>query len=182
MRAGLLDMLEECDRPVTTTVVWSTSMPAVAQVDSAGMVYALAPGTADVVARSAGAEARYPVTVVPPVARIEITPAETALTVGDTARFRATAYGVDGTPLPAVPLVMRATEARASYLEHGSIPALGEVAPYPTTGGAARPGVNELRVYGRRRAWGHVVASLVGRADSVVVRVVERPASRRPAP
>jgi hypothetical protein len=157
-------------------------MPAVAQVDSAGIVHALSPGTADVVARSAGAEARYPVTVVPTVARIEITPAETTLTAGDTARFLAIAYSVDGIPLPAVTLAMRATEALASYPEHGSIPALSEAVPNRTMDGTVRSGVTELPVYGRRRAWGHVVASLVGRADSVVVRVVERPASRTRPP
>ena len=179
LAAGLLDMLDECDRPVPTTVAWSSSIPSVARVDSSGVVHALSPGTADVVARSAGAEARYRVTVVPRVTRIEITPAETTLTAGDTASFRAIAYGIDRTPLPAVTLIMRATEARASYRQHGGVPALGEAMPYRTKGHTPTPGVNEFGVFGRRRAWGHVVASLVGRADSVVVRVVERPGSRR---
>src|SRR5215207_287622 len=49
MQAGQLDILDECDRPVTTTVVWSSSVPAVAHVDTAGVVRALSPGTADVV-------------------------------------------------------------------------------------------------------------------------------------
>jgi hypothetical protein len=54
------------------------------------------------------------VTVVPPVARVVVTPADTALAVGDTATFHAVAYGLDGRPLPAVPLALAAFEGRTS--------------------------------------------------------------------
>jgi hypothetical protein len=168
--AGQLDILDECDREAPPGVRWATSAPGVAAVDSQGVLRALAPGTAEVVARAGGAEARFAVTVVPVVARIAISPGDTTVTAGDTVRFRAVAYGADGRPLPAAVLAMRATESRASYPGGGVPPGLGEV--YYLGPGAPRPAPNVLPVRARRAAVGYVVASVVGRADSVLVRAV----------
>jgi hypothetical protein len=172
--AGQRDSLDECDREAPPDVRWASSAPAVAAVDSGGRLRALSPGTAEVVARAGGAEARFAVTVVPPVARIEIRPGDTTLAVGDTVRFRAVALGADGRPVPGVVLAMRATETRASYLAADSAgrqtAGFGVVSSFGPD--APRPVPNELPVRARRAAVGYVVAGLVGRADSVRVRAV----------
>jgi hypothetical protein len=172
--AGQRDILDECDREAPPGVRWGSSAPAVAAVDSVGRLRALSPGTAEVVARVGGAEARFAVTVVPPVARIEIRPGDTTMAVGDTVRFRAVALGADGRPVPGAVLAMRATETRASYLAADSagrrVAGLGEV--YSLGPSAPRPVPNELPVRAGRVASGYVVAAVVGRADSVRVRAV----------
>jgi hypothetical protein len=174
--AGQLDILDECDRESPPGVHWTSSAPAVAAVDSLGVLRALAPGSAEVVARAGGAQARFSVTVVPPVARIGIRPADTTIAVGDTAWFRAVALGADGRPVPGAVVAMRATESRASYLAADSagrlVTGLGEV--YFLGPDAPRPGPNVLPVRAVRVASGHVVAAVVGLADSVRLRVVAR--------
>jgi hypothetical protein len=118
------------------------------------------------------------VTVVPPVARVVVTPADTALAVGDTATFHAVAYGIDGQPLPAVPLALAAFEGHTSYPGSGP-PALGEV--YGLGTGAPGRVPNTIRVVARRAGVGWVRAAVVGRADSVRVRAVARSRPRATA-
>lgn len=174
--AGQRDILGECDRAAPPDVGWTTSDPAIAAVDSSGRVRALSPGTAEVVAHAGGVEVRFAMTIVPPVARIEIRPGDTTITVGDTVRFRAVAIGVDGRPIPDAVVALRASETRASYMSSDSVPrrtsGVGEVHFFGP--GAPRPVINELPVLGRRAAIGYVVAVVVGRADSVRIQTVNR--------
>jgi hypothetical protein len=172
--AGQRDILDECDREAPPGVRWTSSTPAVAAVDPTGVLRARAPGVAEVVARAGFAEARFAVTVVPPVARIEIRPADTTVTVGDTVWFRAVALGTDGRPVPGAVLAMRATESRGSYAAADSGSGRGRgvgMSEVYTLGPDAGPRApNAIPVRAWRAAAGHVVAAVVGRADSVRVR------------
>ncbi len=168
--AGQRDILDECDREPPPEVAWSTSAPAIASVDQSGVLRARAPGTVEVIARAGGAEARFAVTVVPPVARIAISPAGTAFAVGDTVRFRALAYGVDGRPLPEAVLALEVRESRASHPRADAPSGLRPV--YHVGADAPRPVPNTLDVHADRVASGHVVASVVGRSDSIAVRAI----------
>jgi hypothetical protein len=174
--AGRRDILDECDLEGPPGVTWASSAPAVAAVDSLGRLRALAPGVVDVVARAGGAEARFGLTVVPPVARIEIRPRDTTVAVGDTVWFRAVALGTDGRPIPDALLAMRATESEVSYEaadpDRRALSGLGEVYFAPPR--APRRPPNALPVSARRAAVGYVVAAVVGRVDSVQVRAVGR--------
>jgi hypothetical protein len=167
--AGQLDILEECDREAPPAVRWSSSVPAVAAVDSQGLLRALAPGAAAVVVRAGGAEARFGLTVVAPVTRIEIRPGDTTLTVGDSTQFRAAAYDADGHPLPDALLAMRVMEDRASWLASGEA-GLGLVEVFPRQPAGPRRDRNSLAVRARRAATGWVYAEVVGRRDSVRLR------------
>jgi len=170
--AGQRDMLGECDRAAPPAVHWRSSAPAVAVVDSAGRLRAVSPGVAEVIATSGDAETRIAVTVVPAVARLEIHPRDTMITVGDTVRFRAVAIGKNGRPMPDVVPVVYARESRASYASAGrrGPPGVGDVYAYgPST---TRRAPNEVLVIARRAATGYVFAEVVGRRDSVRVQAV----------
>ena len=64
------------------TITWSSSNPAVASVSAAGLVTAVAPGTADITGTAAGRSAKVTVTVRIPISQLAITqqPAATAQT------------------------------------------------------------------------------------------------------
>lgn len=87
-------------------VAWSSDAPAVATVDAAGTVTAVAAGTAVIRAGSGGVEGVATVTVsdVPPppppaVASVEVNPAAASVDMGATAAFGATPRAADGSAL-----------------------------------------------------------------------------------
>ena len=170
--AGQRDILDECDRESPPGVRWASSAPAVASVDAQGRVRALAPGRTEVIARAGGAEARFGITVVPPVARIRLLPADTTFTVGDTVVFRAVALGRDGRPVPQALVALHVAEHPPSR-QAGAPRALREVHSF---GRAATPATratpNTVGVHADRAAAGYVVGTIVGRVDSVLVRAV----------
>lgn len=104
LEPGQRDVLDECDRPPPPDLEWSSSDPSVASVTNIGVVRAVAPGDVEISVRSGLAVARWEVTVFPLIGRIAIEPADATLVVGDTALYRAMAYGTDGTPLPEAPV------------------------------------------------------------------------------
>jgi len=169
---GQRDMLDECDREAPPDVQWASSAPTIAVVDSLGRLRAVSPGTAEVIATAAGAEARFAVTVVPPVARLEITPGDTTLAIGDRVWFRAMAIGADGRPMPDVVVAVSARESRASYEAPGHRGQPGIVEVHDSTSRMTRRGPNELLVHARRDAMGYVVAAIAGLTDTVRVQVV----------
>ncbi len=82
------------------TITWASSAPAVATVSGAGLVTAVAPGTAMVTATSEGQSASVEVTVIPPpVATVEVTPNFANLEVGETATLQATLRDAQGNVL-----------------------------------------------------------------------------------
>jgi uncharacterized protein YjdB len=86
-------------RPVS----WNTSEPAVASVDGAGMISAVAPGTAIVTAISEGVEGEGTVAVVAPapapIATISVAVNPSAVLIGQTSQGTATARDAAGTEL-----------------------------------------------------------------------------------
>src|SRR5689334_17503669 len=79
--------------PVTATIVWHSSNPAVATVDSAtGVATAVANGTVTITALAQGKSAQVQLTVSQVVAGIVVTPGSGGLSaLGATAQFAATA-------------------------------------------------------------------------------------------
>jgi hypothetical protein len=167
--AGQLDILDECDREPPPDVRWTSSVPAVATIDARGRVRAVAPGRTEVIVRAALAEARHGIVVVPPIARVRLLPADTTFRVGDTVALRAVAIGTDGRPLPQARVAFRVTWSGAGREEGARAPI--RVA-YPSGREVPPPAPNTLRVYADHAGSAHVVASAVGRTDSVPVRSV----------
>lgn len=81
---------------------WGTANPAVATVSPQGIVTAVAPGSARIVANGFGQELALPVTVHREVESLTIAPAGAGVTVplGGTVTFRATPRARDDTPVP----------------------------------------------------------------------------------
>ena len=89
-------------------VSWTTSDPAIATVDSAGFVSAVATGSATVTATSEGKSGSAAITVTSappaPVASVEVTPASASLTVGQGVRLVATTKDSAGNTLTGHPV------------------------------------------------------------------------------
>ena len=72
-------------------IVWRSSAPAIARVNEAGMVTAVAAGRATITATAGNAKATLPVQVIgTPIGSVELTPATTRVRQGDVVRFAAT--------------------------------------------------------------------------------------------
>ena len=84
----------------TGTVAWSSSAPAIATVDAAGVVTAVAVGQAQILATVGGKQGQALLTVQPvPVATVAIAPTSTVIEIGETRQFAATTYGPTGATL-----------------------------------------------------------------------------------
>lgn len=229
LRAGLLDILEECDRPLEGPASWASASPHVARVDANGVVTAVAPGVADVAVTYGVVRVAYRVRVVPPVARLRILPEGRIFPVGDTVVFRAVALDSAGREVPGVPIALAARDVLASqqrflgafgrtatpWWDGGDLEALRRYGEYladererrrtegnprgapplpsPTEGpppvvppadSAPPPPPRTLPVVATRPGWGHVIAWIVGRADSVPVVFGDTaaPPNARPTP
>ncbi len=81
---------------VTATATWTSSNPAVATVDAAGLATGVAAGTATVTATLTGVEGGAALTVTPSLTAVSVTPTPVSLNVGATQQFTATATYSDG--------------------------------------------------------------------------------------
>ncbi|MBI3472890.1 MAG: Ig-like domain-containing protein, partial [Candidatus Solibacter usitatus] len=79
---------------------WRSLNPAVATIDSSGLVRGLAPGVASIEATAGGVTGRFKLEVYP--GRIEITPRRVELRAGETMDLAAGAYDADGKVIPGV--------------------------------------------------------------------------------
>ncbi|HEX6051349.1 MAG TPA: Ig-like domain-containing protein [Gemmatimonadaceae bacterium] len=78
-------------------VSWASNRPQVASVNATGIVFAVAPGTATIIASSEGKSGSATVTVVAPsVQRVEVTPADATVDEGESFRLTATVYDSRG--------------------------------------------------------------------------------------
>jgi hypothetical protein len=87
------------------TFAWTSSAPAIATVDPAGLVSGVAPGRAVIRVQSGGANAEVPVTVIRnPVASLLVEPRTTSARTGDVVHFtvKATTSGGGAVPAPAI--------------------------------------------------------------------------------
>jgi uncharacterized protein YjdB len=82
-------------------VTWGSSAPAVAVVSNAGLVTAVAPGTATISATSEGMSGSSAITVTAvPVASVTVSPSSALLRVGTSVQLTATPRDAGGTALP----------------------------------------------------------------------------------
>jgi uncharacterized protein YjdB len=81
-------------------VTWKSSDTAAATVDAGGLVTGIALDTATITATSEGQSGTATVTVIAPVATVEIAPTEATVQVGETVQLAATPRDSAGNPLP----------------------------------------------------------------------------------
>lgn len=87
------------------SATWQSANPKVASVNRFGDVTAVAPGTTTVTAEAEGATARITITVVAnPVAKVEITVAESQVRTGDVVRLTAVAKRASGSAVTDAPI------------------------------------------------------------------------------
>lgn len=92
-------------------VIFSSSNETAASVSSAGLVTALAPGSAIITAASEGKTAIATITVsVVPVVAVVVTPTDNPLVVGQTAQLSAVPQSADGQPLAGRPVLWATSE------------------------------------------------------------------------
>jgi uncharacterized protein YjdB len=84
---------------VTTTITWSSDSPAVAAVNTSGLVTGVAAGTAVITATAGGQSATASITVQVPVAAVEVTPATATIGTGETVQLTAALEDASGNPL-----------------------------------------------------------------------------------
>ena len=96
----------------------------------------------------------------PTVARIALSPEDTVLTVGDTVVFRAVPYGTNGQALDSVPVFVwpTADDSRRSLLN--------SLSGYEPN--------NKLVAQAREEGTTYVKGVVIGRSDSVPVRITRR--------
>jgi uncharacterized protein YjdB len=83
------------DRPIT----WTTSDKAIADVSNAGLVTAVGAGTATISAEAEGKTGTAAITVLVPVALVDVTPATAAITLGTTVQLTAVPRDAAGNAL-----------------------------------------------------------------------------------
>jgi ketosteroid isomerase-like protein len=105
---------------------WSSSNPAVAQVEADGRLLALTAGRATISAEAEGRRAQTDVTVTTIVAAVDVTPATAGLQVGQALVLVGTARGPDGRTLPDRSVTWRSSnEAVVVVSTTGHVTAVG---------------------------------------------------------
>jgi uncharacterized protein YjdB len=132
-------------RPIT----WRSSNDAIAQVSAAGVVTAMAPGSATIFAESEGVQGSASITVNPAVATVEVVPASVELEEDEEVTLTATARDARGAPL---------TGRTVSW---SSVP--GSVASVTSAG----------RVRARREGTATITATIDGKTGTATIVVVD---------
>lgn len=123
------------------TLTWKSSAPTVATVDSSGLVQALEPGTAAIVASSEGKEGICSVAVrSQPVAAVRIQPARLQLELGRSLQLHAVAEDRRGRPMPHLSLEWKSDNSTLVLIDssgkvHGA--AIGKTTVRARADGAA---------------------------------------------
>lgn len=109
------------------TVTWSSNMPNVANVDANGLVTGVAPGSATITATSEGQAGTATVVVQPPVAAsVQVSPAASTLTVGDSTTLTATVKDGSGNVISGAPVTWSSDNtAAATVSTSGVVTAVG---------------------------------------------------------
>jgi len=104
--------------PVTNVpIAWVSSDPTRAQVDTAGIVTALADGDATISASIGQVTANVTLAVAQQVATVTVAPAAVAITVGATQQFTATARDAGGTTVPGVKFLWVSANANVAVVD-----------------------------------------------------------------
>jgi uncharacterized protein YjdB len=100
-------------------VTWSSHQPEVAAVTSAGIVAALAPGTATIMASSEGRNGTATVTVeAPSVNRVEVTPATATVDEGGSFRLTATVYDSRGNVINGAQVAWASSDTKIATVDN----------------------------------------------------------------
>ena len=99
-------------------VTWASNPSQVATVTAAGVVFAVAPGTATITASSEGRSGSASVTVLAPsIQRVEITPAEASIDLGGSFRLTATVFDSRGNVIPGQAVTWASNDARIATVD-----------------------------------------------------------------
>jgi uncharacterized protein YjdB len=99
-------------------VTWASNRSHVASVTAAGVVFAVAPGTATITASSEGRSGTALVTVVAPtIQRVEVTPTEATISEGASFRLTATVYDSRGNVIPGQDVTWASSDTRIATVD-----------------------------------------------------------------
>lgn len=104
------------------TVTWASSSDAVATVDAAGAVHAVAAGTASITATSEGVNGSTTIRVVPPpVGSVQVGPTHTLLAVGEAVQLAATVRDRNGAELTGRPVSWSSSSSTVASVDAGGV-------------------------------------------------------------
>ena len=104
------------------TVTWTSSLESVATVSTAGLVFAVTPGSAQIRATSEGITGEATVTATPgPVAVVSVTPPTLAMLVGATAPLSATARDARGNLVTGRPITWTSSALAVASVSAGGV-------------------------------------------------------------
>lgn len=108
-------------------VAWQSENGAIATVDAAGVVRALAPGATRILAVAEGVSGAASISVAPkPVASVQVTPASVSVLQGDTVRLSAVLRSKEGTPLTGRTITWRSEDVAIARVDAaGLVTAIG---------------------------------------------------------
>jgi len=100
-------------------VTWASNRPAVATVTSTGVVAAVSPGTASIMASSEGHSGAATIVVQSPTPRrVEVTPASTTVKVGSAFRLTATVYDSRGNVIAGAQVGWATSDTRIAVVDN----------------------------------------------------------------
>ena len=132
-------------RPVT----WVSATPTVATVSGTGLVTAVAPGETQITATSEGRSAQIGITVIPPpVASVEVTPADLELEAGETATLTAVLRDAAGNELTGREITWASSATQVATVDaEGVLTAVAPGAAIITASSEDRTGGANVQVF-----------------------------------
>ncbi len=129
-------------------VVWSSSSSGIASVSSAGVVTAVAPGQAQIVATVGLKSASADVTVVPPpVASVTVAPGTASVVVGNTQQLTAATLDASGSPLTGRPITWASSDTtKAKVSASGLVTAIAPGAVTVSASSEGKSGAADLTI------------------------------------
>ena len=127
-------------KPLSRTIAWTSSKPAVATISADGVVTSVGPGTTTIIGRIGDVQGASEVIVtVGDIARLEIHPTTALVRVGDSQRFEIVAYAPSGKAYDACAAVFRSSDPAVATVDAGG--AASGIAPGTATIKASVAGV-----------------------------------------
>ena len=116
------EVRDQTGRVMTDAVVsWSSLDTTIVTVDSAGVVTATGPGSAEVTARAGSAAGTAQVSVRPSVAFVKVTPPMATVPVGDTLRLSAEARDANGHPVAGAEFSWSSGDPAVAVVDDGGL-------------------------------------------------------------
>jgi adhesin/invasin len=106
---------------IGATVVWTTGQPAVATVDSTGLVTAVGNGTTTITATADDAASQIEVVVRQAVSSLTVSPTDLVLAAGDQAQLTAEAFDANGYLVPDAVVAWTAIDPAVATVDSGGL-------------------------------------------------------------